>query len=169
MTKSIFHDTLVFFLFKLYKSVANFLVLPSPSSLDTSNWAHTHAAHSALLSGLHAHAHLHRRILCCHFMNKFSLFRQTRAESQIINRESLLKMLCFHAQKGYKFNLVLLDHRQFQFTYKSAQRCGQLLTDTCKLCNFTKTDMEYFGFRYYDSESRQVTIFLSHCLSPNQS
>lgn len=91
-------------------------------------------------------------------------------------------MLCFQAQKDYKFNLILLDDRKFQFTYKvtfnfvlkyqshfyspfmhthvifkGGQRCHQLLSDTVKLFNFCPEEMEYFGFRYIDSNSHAVS------------
>lgn len=63
-------------------------------------------------------------------------------------------MLCFQAQKDYKFNLVLLDDRKYQFTYKGGQSCQQLLNDTVKLFNFNhEEEMEYFGFRFVDTNS----------------
>lgn len=70
-------------------------------------------------------------------------------------------MLCFQAQKDYKFNLVLLDERKFQFTYKGSQSCLQLLHDTVKLFNFSQDEMEYFGFRFMDANSQVRWINLN--------
>lgn len=69
-------------------------------------------------------------------------------------------MLCFQAQKDYKFQLILLDERKFQFTYKGNQNCHQLLNDTVKLFNFNHEEMEYFGFRFIDSNSQSHWVDL---------
>ena len=70
-------------------------------------------------------------------------------------------MLCFQVQKDFKFNLVLLDDRRFQFVYKGGQKCQQLLNDTVKLFNFNIDEMQYFGFRFIDSNSQAQWINLN--------
>lgn len=65
-------------------------------------------------------------------------------------------MLCLQAQKDYKFKLVLLDDREFKFSYKSSQKCEQILIDVAKILNLEERD--YFGFRYLDSDMLSVNI-----------
>ena len=70
-------------------------------------------------------------------------------------------MLCFQAQKDYKFNLVLLDDRKFQLAYKGLQGCQNLLHETVKLLNSNHDEMEYFGFRFIDANSQVRWINLN--------
>ena len=65
-------------------------------------------------------------------------------------------MLCLQAQKDYKFKLVLLDDREFKFSYKSSQKCEQILIDVAKILNLEERG--YFGFRYLDSDMLSVNI-----------
>ena len=59
-------------------------------------------------------------------------------------------MLCLQTQKEYRFKLLLLDDREFKFTYKGTQKCEQMLIDMCKI--LCLEEKNYFSFKYYNSD-----------------
>ena len=89
-------------------------------------------------------------------------------------------MLCVQVQKDYKFKLILLDDREFKFSYKvptlrrnnlfiqrvkleifcdhtnkkGAQKCEQILIDIAKILGLEEKD--YFGFRFTDADMQSV-------------
>lgn len=68
-------------------------------------------------------------------------------------------MLCLQAQKEFKFKLILLDNREFKFSYKGLQKCEQILIDVAKILNLE--EKEYFGFRYIDSDLQSKWLDLN--------
>lgn len=63
-------------------------------------------------------------------------------------------MLCLKSQRDYKFKCILLDNRELSVSYKSEQKCEQMLIDIAKIIGLD--EKKYFSFKYSNSEGQMV-------------